>query len=70
VSWTEFVNKQQQVRLRRVDPTGSLSPALAVGVTMAMQYPRLAQGQDELLVTWIKSEDLRIGTARVPLKRQ
>jgi hypothetical protein len=70
VSWTEFVNKQSQVRLRRVDATGSLSPALTIGVTMAMQYPRLAQGRDELLVTWIKSEDLRVGTARVPLKRQ
>jgi hypothetical protein len=70
VSWTEFVNKQSQVRLRRVDATGSLSPALTIGVTMAMQYPRLAQGRDELLVTWIKSEDLRVGTARVPLNRQ
>jgi BNR repeat-like domain len=70
VSWTEFVSKQSQVRLRRVDATGSLSPPLTIGVTMAMQYPRLAQGRDELLVTWIKSEDLRVGTARVPLKRQ
>lgn len=70
VSWTEFVNKQSQVRLRRVDASGSLSPALTIGATLAMQYPRLAQGRDELLVTWIKSEDLRVGTARVPLKRQ
>jgi BNR repeat-like domain len=70
VSFTELVNKQSQVRLRRVDATGSLSPALTIGVTMAMQYPRLAQGRDELLVTWIKSEDLRVGTARVPLTRQ
>ena len=70
VSSTEFVNKQSQVRLRRVDATGSLSPALTIGVTMAMQYPRLAQSRDELLVTWVKSEDLRVGTARVPLKRQ
>ena len=70
VSWTEFVNKQSQVRLRRVDTNGSLSPALTVGVTMGMQYPRLAQGREELLVTWIRSEDLRVGTARVPLTRQ
>lgn len=70
VSWTEFVNKQSQVRLRRVDATGSLSPSLTVGVTMGMQYPRLAQGRDELLITWIKSNDLRVGTARVPLTRQ
>ncbi len=70
VSWTELVNKQSQVRLRRVDATGALSPALTIGVTMAMQYPRLAQGRDELLVTWIRSEDLRVGTARVPLTRQ
>lgn len=70
VSWTEFVNKQSQVRLRRVDAAGSLSAVLAIGVTMAMQYPRLAQGRDELLVTWIKSEDLRVGTARVRLARQ
>ena len=54
VSWTEFVNKQSQVRLRRVEASGSLSPALTVGVTMGMQYPRLAQGRDELLVTWIR----------------
>ena len=62
VSSTEFVNKQPQVRLRRVDATGSLSPSLTVGVTMGIQYPRLAQGRDELLVTWIKSDDLRVGT--------
>lgn len=70
VSWTEFVNKQSQVRLRRVDANGSLSPSLTVGATLGMQYPRLAQGRDELLITWIRSEDLRVGTARVPLKRQ
>ena len=70
VSWTELVNKQSQVRLRRVDATGSLSPVLTIGVTMAMQYPRLAQGRDELLITWVRSEDLRIGTARVPLSGQ
>jgi hypothetical protein len=70
VSWTELANKQSQVRLRRMDGTGSRSPALTIGVTMGMQYPRLAQGADELLVTWIKSDDLRVGTARVPLTRQ
>ena len=70
VSFTELVNKQSQVRLRRVDATGSLSPALTIGATMAMQYPRLALGRDELLVTWIRSEDLRVGTARVPLTHQ
>jgi hypothetical protein len=70
VSWTELVNKQSQVRLRRVDANGSLSPSLTIGATLGMQYPRLAQGGDELLITWIRSNDLRIGTARVPLERQ
>ena len=69
VSWTELVNKQSQVRLRRVNANGSLSPSLTIGATLGMQYPRLAQGGDELLITWIRSNDLRIGTARVPLTR-
>jgi hypothetical protein len=71
VSWTEFVDDEQQVRLRRVDSAGSLTPSQTIGTTMGMQYPRLAQGSDELIVTWSESENLfpRVRTARVPLVR-
>ena len=72
VSWTEFVNDEPQVRLRRVDAAGSRSPSQTIGATMGMQYPRLAQGRDELLVAWSESENLfqRVRTARLPITSQ
>jgi hypothetical protein len=72
VSWTEFVNEQPHVRLRRIEPNGTRSAATTIGVTTGAFYPRLAQGRNELIVAWTETENLysRVRTARVALNSE
>jgi hypothetical protein len=72
VSWTEFVGKQPEIRLRRVEANGTRTPAITIGMTTGTFYPRLARGQNELLVAWTETEDLlpRVRTARVALRSE
>lgn len=70
VSWTEFVDEQSQVRVRKVDPNGTRSAAIKVGLTEGMQYPRLARVGNELVFTWTAMDEggySHVRTARAAL---
>ena len=62
-SWIEFADQRAQFRMRHVDPSGSMSPAVTIaGVekNRASGYPRLARFKDELVFAWTENSDGRM----------
>ena len=54
-SWIEFADQQAQFRVRRVEPSGTTSPAIVVsGLTgsRASGYPRIASNGGEMVFAW------------------
>lgn len=72
-TWIEFANGRAEVRLRRVDRTGTRSPGVIVaGVagSRASGYPRMARHGQELVLAWTDVADggaLRVRTAAASL---
>ena len=67
-SWIEFADGRAQFRVRRVHPSGSVSPALTVAGLEGSRtsgYPRIARHRGELVLAWTESRDgaLRVQTA-------
>ncbi|MBI2187127.1 MAG: hypothetical protein HYU37_08365 [Acidobacteria bacterium] len=57
-SWVEFTDQRAQLRMRRIEPSGTTSPAVTVtGVPggRASGYPRIARHGDQLVLAWIES---------------
>jgi hypothetical protein len=57
-SWVEFADKRAQFRMRRIEPSGTRSPAVSVaGVSgsSASGVPRMARRGDELVFAWTES---------------
>ena len=60
VSWLALVEKEAELRLRRVTPAGALGEAFVVGRTSAARasgMPQLERLGDELLVVWLEILD-------------
>ena len=70
VSWIEFAGGISRLKLRRVEPGGVRSDAVALADGMGAQHPRLARGRDELLVAWTESTrgTTQVRTARAPVR--
>jgi hypothetical protein len=66
VSWTELADEHAQVKVRRIQRSGSRSPSVRVAQVSNAEYPRLAHGRDELLLAWsaVENGSLRVRTAR------
>jgi hypothetical protein len=73
-TWIEFADQRSQIKLRRVDPSGARSPAIAVAAltdARASGYPRIARHEDELLLAWTESagegtQTVKTAVARLP----
>jgi hypothetical protein len=67
-TWIEFANKQSQVRLRRVDPSGGRSSSITVaaGGSVGNGYPRLARQGTELLIAWSDAGAVKTASAKLP----
>lgn len=55
VSWIEFADGRSQFRLRRIERTGTRSPAATIADGMGAQHPRLARHGDELILAWVEN---------------
>ena len=68
-SWIEYADRLAEFRVRRIEPTGSRSPAVAVTPlqsSRASGYPRVALHDDELVFAWTERVgDSGNGTRRV-----
>jgi hypothetical protein len=67
-TWIEFAEQRAQFRARRVEPSGTRSPAVTVSAlegSRASGYPRVALHDGELIFAWTESADgqLRVQTA-------
>jgi hypothetical protein len=69
VGWVEFGEAASQFRIRRIEPGGARSPAVAVAPLSGTRYPRLARARGELILAWTETEkdSSRVRTARVRL---
>ena len=57
-SWVEYADKRGQFKLRRIQPSGVRSDAIAVAnasATLAMDSPRVARQGKELVFAWTES---------------
>jgi hypothetical protein len=66
-TWIEFADQRSQIKLRRVDPSGARSPAVAVAGladARASGYPRIARHEDELLLAWTESAGEGVQTVK------
>ena len=55
-SWVEFADQRAQFRMRRIEPSGTRSPAVTVvpgGRTSG--FPRIVRRKDELVLAWTES---------------
>ena len=62
-TWIEFADQRAQFRTRRVDSSGTKSPAVTVAGLAggrASGYPRIARHGDELTFAWTESADGRL----------
>lgn len=61
-SWIEFANQRAQFRFRRVDPSGTKSPAVTVSGLAggrASGYPRIGVSGDQMIFAWTESDSGR-----------
>lgn len=57
-TFVEFADNRAQLRMRRIDPSGAMSPAISlagVGTGRASGFPRMARQGDELVFAWSES---------------
>ena len=69
-SWVEFADQRAQFRIRRIEPSGTRSPAVTVtGLPGGRPsgYPRISRHGDELVLAWTEST-LPVGEGQ-PLQR-
>jgi hypothetical protein len=72
VSHIEQADQRAQFRVRRVDPSATLSPSVTVAgidAGRASGYPRMALHQGELVLAWVErdgSRRVRTAAARIP----
>jgi hypothetical protein len=70
-SWIEFADGRNQLRVRRIDPSGARSPAVSLaglGEGSAAGFPRIARLGDEMIFAWTDSAPSGVssaGTSRV-----
>jgi BNR repeat protein len=69
VSYTDTTGARPQLRVRRIEASGARSPAIIVADVAGSDYPRLAQGRDELLFAWTETGNgvSQVRTARAAL---
>jgi hypothetical protein len=69
VLWIE--SPRSQLKLRRIDPTGSRSVSILISEGMGSSHPRMSKDRDGLLFAWVDSSGstTRIRTARASLAR-
>jgi hypothetical protein len=61
-SWIEFADQRAQFRVRRVDPSGTKSPAVNVSGLAggrASGYPRIGVSGDQMIFAWTESDSGR-----------
>ena len=77
-SWIEYADRRAEFRVRRIERTGSRSPAVAVTPLLSSRasgYPRVALHDDELVFAWTErvggggTGTLRVSTATALLPR-
>jgi hypothetical protein len=70
VGWVESSTQMSKFEIRRVQPSGMRSPAVAVANVSGTRYPRLVLAHDEVVMAWTESEkeSSRVKTARVRLQ--
>jgi hypothetical protein len=71
VSWVEFADQRAQLRVRRVEPGGSRSPAVPVTPSRVGGYPHMARHGEELVFAWTETdasgaEQTKGAVARLP----
>ena len=66
VGWVESATQTPQFQIRRVQPNGTRSAAVAVANQSGTRYPRMALVRDEVVLAWTESEQesSRVKTAR------
>jgi len=52
VSWVEFAKETSTLQVRRVDPSGARSAAVAVSAGYVRGYPRMVQWNRRLFFAW------------------
>ena len=69
VSYTDVAGARPQFKVRRIEASGARSPGITVADVAGGDYPRLAQGRDELLFAWTEIENgaSHVRTARAAL---
>jgi hypothetical protein len=72
-SWIELGDRRTQFRVRRVDPSGTKSPAVTVSALAggrASGYPRIGVSGNQIVFAWTESENgrtqVQTALARVP----
>ena len=66
VSWIELADRRATFMTRRIAPGGDRSPAVTVAEITARRssnYPRMAQGDHEIVFAWIGSDHSNVQTA-------
>lgn len=73
VSWIEFAQQRSEFRIRRVEPSGAVSPSSSVAnisSSRASGYPRMATVGHELLFAWTDTSgggsQVKAAAARLP----
>jgi hypothetical protein len=56
-TWVEFANQTARLRVRRVEPSGAKSAAVAVTESRVTGYPRMVRQGDELVFAWAEVGD-------------
>jgi len=68
-SWLEFIDSRTQLRVRRVEPSGTRSTSIVVSgedVGRPSGYPRMAASDDRLIVAWTETTPPVDGDDGVP----
>jgi hypothetical protein len=70
VSWIEFANQRNQLKIRRIEPNGVGTAAVLVagaGDDRVAGSPRLVQAGDDLVLAWTETSKgaSRVRTARM-----
>jgi hypothetical protein len=73
-SWIEFADQRSQLKVRRVDASGTRSPSITVTQLAggrASGYPRIAVSADEVVFAWtdVNEGRSRVQTASAPLPK-
>ena len=69
VGWVESSTEMSKFEIRRIQPNGTRSAAVAVANMVGTRYPRLVLARDEVVMAWTESEGelSRVKTARAKI---